>query len=216
MLAAHADDETLGCGGTIAALAGRGAQVDLCVVTDSTSAQYPDDKEMMARRRSQSAVAAKLLGINAVSYLDFPDMQLDQVPHRTLNDALSEQIRKVRPDTVLTHWEHDLNLDHCAVARSTTVATRLGASGVRRVWAYEVPSSSEWQTSAAFEPTVFFGIGGQLATKLEAFTCYVDEVREFPHPRSAQGIETLARYRGIQSGMQAAEAFRLVKAYEAA
>jgi LmbE family N-acetylglucosaminyl deacetylase len=124
-------------------------------------------------------------------------------------------VRRISPCVVYTHHGGDLNIDHAIVHRATLVATRpTSDSPVRDVYAYEVPSCTEWAfggTSPPFRPNVFRDISGTLPRKIEAMRMYQSEVRAFPHPRSPGAIEAIARRWGSVSGVEAAEAFELVR-----
>ena len=85
---------------------------------------------------------------------------------------------------------------------------------MKRIYTYEVPSSTELSPhtgSESFRPNVFVDIADTLDTKLEAMRLYEGELRKFPHPRSPEGIRALATWRGVSVGLEAAEAFELVR-----
>ncbi|MFP9193829.1 PIG-L deacetylase family protein [Natrialbaceae archaeon A-CW1-1] len=213
-IGAHPDDEVLGVGGTLAKHAEAGDDVHTLIVTEGATQQY-DDPDMIDQKRSEVEQCARRLGVEHVHHAGLPDMQLDTVPHVELNAVLEEAIDTVEPDLVYTHGSTDVNLDHTAVYESTLVATR-PQSGVERVLAYEVPSSTDWTggENGWFSPSVFIDITDQLETKLHAFDAYESERRSFPHPRSSEAIRARSRSRGVSAGFEAAEAFRLVRAYQ--
>ena len=83
---------------------------------------------------------------------------------------------------------------------------------VKQLLFFETPSSTEWRppaSHAAFAPNWFSDISSTLEIKLQALAAYAPELREFPHPRSLQAVEHLARWRGASAGLAAAEAFEL-------
>ena len=124
-------------------------------------------------------------------------------------------IERVSPETVFCHQAGDVNVDHLVLHRAVITATRATAgTRVREVLAYEVPSSTEWAYSqfGSFRASVFFDISTTLQMKIDAMEAYEGEARPFPHPRSGQAIEALARQRGAAAGMEAAEAFELIRA----
>jgi LmbE family N-acetylglucosaminyl deacetylase len=71
----------------------------------------------------------------------------------------------------------------------------------------QVPPYPEYQ----FVPNVYVDVEGYLETKIEAMAQYERESREYPHPRSAEGIRTYAKKRGMEAGITAAEAFSLLR-----
>jgi LmbE family N-acetylglucosaminyl deacetylase len=85
---------------------------------------------------------------------------------------------------------------------------------VREIYAFEVPSSTEWsfgQFKSAFRPNVFLDIKATLETKVQAIVLYESEVRSFPYPRSSQALRAIARRWGSMAGMEAAEVFELIR-----
>lgn len=212
-IAAHPDDEVLGPGGTLARHADAGRDVYVLVVTEGVTQQY-DDRSMIERRARHARRCADRLGVAEVRFGGLPDMRLDRTPHVEVNGLIEAAIDEFGPTVVYTHSSHDVNVDHRAVYESTLVATR-PSSGVERVLAYEVPSSTEWAGGdrRPFTPTVYVDVTETLETKVAAFLEYESEVREYPHPRSARGLRSIARARGTEAGFDAAEAFSLVREY---
>jgi LmbE family N-acetylglucosaminyl deacetylase len=108
-----------------------------------------------------------------------------------------------------------LNVDHAVVHRAVLTATRpLVGQTVREIYAFEVPSSTEWafqQFEPMFRPNVFVDVTGTLETKIAAMSCYDTESRTFPHPRSPEALRAIAARWGSVIGCGAAEAFELVR-----
>jgi LmbE family N-acetylglucosaminyl deacetylase len=140
---------------------------------------------------------------------------MDTVPLLEVVQALERKLADNRPHVVFTHHRGDLNIDHEIVARAVETATRPGSGATpEEVYAFEVPSSTDWSFAdprRAFHPNHFVDVTGSLAFKVEALKAYASEIRPFPHPRSQEAIEALARARGAQGGLHAAEAFSLVR-----
>ncbi|MBX0288255.1 PIG-L deacetylase family protein [Haloarcula salinisoli] len=212
-VAAHPDDEVLGAGGTLAKHAAAGHEVTVLVVTEGTTAQY-DDESLIEQKREEARACAERLGVADVRFGDLPDMRLDTVAHVEVNAVIEAAVDDVEPDVVYTHSPHDVNKDHAALAESTRVATRPG-SGVERVLAYEVPSSTGWAggDSERFQPTTYVEVTDYIDRKVEAFEAYGTETREYPHPRSERAIRALGDTRGTEAGFEVAEAFQLVSEY---
>ncbi len=205
VIAAHPDDEVLGMGGTIKKFSDSGNHIELCVVSEGASAQY-SDKNMIQTRRESCINAGKILGIEDFKFLDFPDAKLDSTPQLEINIELEKIISDVKPEVVFTVSDGDLSKDHQKVFESTLVATRPINNHITRVLAYELPGSRISQ----FQPTIYEDISKEILSKKEAMMKYESEVEQFPHPRSIESIESLAKYRGSQSGLKFAEAFRLI------
>lgn len=213
VIAAHPDDEVLGCGGLIARQAAAGCPVDVLVITDGTSTQYPGNIDMHQRRTEQLTKACEILGSGSITHWDFPDMRLTENHHLTLNERLSHYIREGEYRQILCHHPFDINLDHRVIFDSVMVATRpIPESSLEGVWSYFTNSSTEWNFSfsgARFIPTVYVDISDFLERKLKALGQYIDEVRDFPHPRSFEAVRSRAMTFGSEVGFHAAEAFHL-------
>jgi LmbE family N-acetylglucosaminyl deacetylase len=211
VVVAHPDDEALGCGGTIARLARQEASVRIVFLADGVSARGKASSDELQQRRAAAAKAAQILGAERPLHLNFPDNRMDTVALLEVVQSVEKVIESYRPDTVLTHHGGDLNIDHRRVHEAVLTACRpQPGHPVERVLAFEVPSSTEWQTTGSppvFAPNLFVDIGADLATKRLALEAYAVEMRAWPHPRSYEAIEHLARWRGSTAGCDAAEAF---------
>ncbi len=222
---AHTDDETLGCGGLIQSLQDRGVDVHVRWFTFGVPPRpsYAGDelREIGGRREETRRGALKALGLaeDRTGYLlENAPCELDQVSVLTVSRAVEACLRDLRPATVLTHWSGDAAQDHRRVTEAVIIATRPKPDHfVRRVYMYETLSNSEWSTNTVFAPNVWLPLSAhQVATKARALTAYDTELMAWPHPRSAKGIETLATMRGMQIGVDYAEAFQLVRAIDGA
>jgi LmbE family N-acetylglucosaminyl deacetylase len=155
--------------------------------------------------------AAKVLGAESVTLEQFPDNRLDSVDLLDLIKTVERYVTKLQPRTVYTHHGGDLNVDHQKVHEAVATACRpLPGASVRRLFLFEVPSSTEWQLPGSQEPFVpgtFVDVSATLSRKVKALQCYAPEMREFPHPRSTRAVEHLAHWRGASAGVDAAEAF---------
>lgn len=218
VIAAHPDDEVLGCGGTIARHAARGDRVDVLVVTRGAPELYSKDQVRQLRKELEAAHA--VLGISAVHFLDFPAPRLDLIPSHEIADAVGAHIESIRPDAVYIPHRGDLHSDHRCVSAAALVAARpVNSHAVRRLLSYEVLSETEWAAPVAqdaFLPSVFVDISEHLEKKKQAMAAYKSQLKEFPHPRSLRAVECLARLRGSAAGVPAAEAFALIREISAA
>ena len=214
VVAAHPDDEVLGCGGYIANQAKSGDEVLVTFLSDGvTSRQGNLGLQEIESRRNAARLASKVLGASDVSFGDFPDNKLDAVPLLEIIKSIEAVVERVRPQIVLTHFGGDLNIDHRIVNQAVLTACRPAPKqGVKEILFFEVPSSTEWQVpieGEAFIPTWFEDISETLELKIKALTVYKHELREWPHPRSIKAVEHLAHWRGASCGVDAAEAFVL-------
>lgn len=216
VVAAHPDDEVLGCGGTLAKFAIQGAAVTVSFMSDGVTSR-PDDQAAHQRqlneRRAAAARAAAILGVENVTFGEFPDNRMDSIALLDITRSIEALIARIKPDTVLTHHAGDLNIDHRRVHEAVVTACRPQTGHpVRTLLCFEVPSSTEWQLGGdgpPFLPNWFEDITGTFERKLAALDAYQSELREWPHPRSRKAVEHLAHWRGATVGAHAAEAFML-------
>lgn len=214
VVAAHSDDEALGCGGTLAAQAARGAEIAVMFMTNGVGARNVSEADpRVVQRAKASRAACEILGVKTVVQRDFPDNRLDSVPLLDVVQSVEQVVAEFKPDVILTHFSDDLNVDHRVCHQAVLTACRPEPGRpVRLILAFEVASSTEWAFSApAFAPNYFVDISAQLEKKLQALDAYHEEMRGAPHPRSASSVEALARWRGATVGCDAAEAFSLVR-----
>ncbi len=213
IVAAHPDDELLGCGGTIAKHVAEGDEVHIVILADGVTSRG-ENTELYERKKS-AIKAAEFLGVKSIKMLDFPDNQLDTVPLLKIVSQIEINIENLKPSTVYTHHDGDLNIDHIIAARAVMTACRpvLGQC-VHSIYGFEIPSSTEWGgygQEKVFIPKYFINISDYLDKKLEALQFYSQELREFPHPRSIYNIKALIRLRGAQVGLKAVEAFSVLR-----
>ena len=220
VVAAHPDDEVLGCGGTIARHAEAGNEVQVLIAAEgATSRQQQRNRMQVAEELSVLALAAQkagsLLGAVGVELLDLPDNRLDSIDRLDLIKLVEERINLHQPDVVYVHHAGDVNVDHRRLHEAVVTACRpTPGHPVRRLLSYEVASSTEWQppgSAAAFQPNWFVDISEQWQRKREALEAYASEMRPWPHARSLEAVEHLARWRGAQVGAEAAEGFCLLR-----
>lgn len=216
VLAAHPDDEVLGCGGTIAKLSAQGANVHVAFLADgvfSRKGGATEQQEELQIRRSAARQACDILGVKSVSFDNFPDNRMDTVALLEITKAMEKLITEHKPETIFTHHAGDVNIDHRRLHEAAVIAARpQSGSQVKRILSFEVPSSTEWQlpgSAPVFAPNWFVDISETLEIKLEALNCYTAELRSWPHPRSERGVKHLAHWRGATVGVDAAEAFVL-------
>lgn len=210
IIAPHPDDEVLGCGGAIAKFNERGDEVYLCI---ATSGYAPDwSKEFLESRPKEIERANKILGIKKAHFLDYPTVKLDTIPQKELNEAISKVITEVGPDILYIPHKGDLNKDHRLVFEASLVATRPADYKIKSILSYETLSETEWgQSIESFIPSVYVDISETFERKIEAIKAYKSELKQYPHPRSLEIIEALAKKRGSEAGLKFAEAFMLIK-----
>lgn len=217
VIAAHADDEALGCGGTIARFASEGRRVHLLLLADGETSRGDGSGDIgvhtIERRNEAAHLSARILGIETVEIHDLPDNRLDSCDLLDVVRKIESFLARHRPATVFTHHAGDVNVDHCVVHNAVIAACRPQPGYfVRELLFFETLSSTEWRppsSSFSFNPDWFVDISATLDIKLKALAAYHEEMREFPHPRSIEGARILARWRGSSVGLDAVEAFVL-------
>jgi LmbE family N-acetylglucosaminyl deacetylase len=220
VVAAHPDDEVLGCGGTIAKLAQRNDVYTLFVGGGVTSRDMPEKQKRHAvtQLKKEAEDANKKVNVKKVFFENFLDNEFDAVPLLDIVKVIERHIRKIAPEVVYTHHSGDLNIDHQIVNRAVITAARpVGNCTVKRILLFEVLSSTEWgrlNAHSSFTPDVYVDISETMNAKLEAMQCYKSEIRQYPHPRSLEGIKILAQKRGLEVSLKFAEAFCLVRSIE--
>ncbi len=217
VVAAHPDDEVLGCGGTLARLANGGLEVHILYIADGESSRFESENEQlpapMGRRLAMAEKACGILGCQSMQALGLRDNRLDGYELLDIVKQIELLILKIKPGTLLTHHSGDVNIDHRITHDAVISACRpVPGHPVKRLLFFETPSSTEWRpvTSAtAFNPDLFVDVSCFVARKQAALNEYKLEMREFPHPRSDLAINALMAWRGATVGVDAAEAFVL-------
>lgn len=215
VVAAHPDDEVLGCGGTLARMAREGHAVHVLLMADGETSRGAGDatRAQVAVRNSAADAACRILGCASVETLQLPDNRLDGEVLLDVVKKVEAAVARHSPATVFTHHSGDVNVDHRVVHDAVLAACRPQPGHcVRDLLFFEVPSSTEWRPPASlapFAPDWFVDITTTLDLKMKALEAYAAELRAFPHPRSREGVEALARWRGVTVGVAAAEAFML-------
>ena len=213
IVAPHMDDEVLGCGGTIIRHVDSGDHVTVCIVANRAY-NHKYEPNLIEQEKECCKKAKEILSYQNLIFLDLPDEQLDQ-SQISIIIPLEETMAECKPDIVYIPHRGDLNQDHRAVFEAVRVACRPnGKHGVATLRAFEVPSSTD-QVSATnewpFLPNYYVNVKDTLEAKIEAMACYFIESKPFPHPRSPEGLRVYAKKRGMEVGMEAAEAFIVLR-----
>lgn len=223
VVAAHPDDEVLGCGATVRRLVDQGWVARLVIMTSGVTGRLADAASGGLKAAAEQAAlidqmngAAKISGFQDATVLDFPDNRLDMISRMDLAHALIPYVQEFCPEVVITHHPGDYNWDHSRTFDAVMMAARPNPPdhSPAEIWTFEVLSSTEraWQDSSrAFHPNLFIDVGHTIDRKKLAMSCYKNECRPYPHPRSLEAVEYLARKRGNEVGLEYAEAFHAVR-----
>lgn len=206
IFAPHNDDEVLGAGGTICKLADEGHNVIVCEVTSG-----PKYKMM----QEEAGRAHRCLGVNQSIFLNLPFVRLKSIETVEINKSISDVVNKIKPEMVFVPFIGDMHIDHREVTESVLVAVRpVNNSTVRTIYMYETLSETGWNipnSERSFMPDTWFDISVYLNKKLDAMKCYESQIKEYPNPRSIEGIKALSMYRGSTVGVEYAECFMTVR-----
>jgi N-acetylglucosamine malate deacetylase 1 len=223
VIAAHPDDEVLGCGGAIARHTAYGDRVHVVIMSEGVTSRSLGDEGVspftveveINNLRDATKKAQEILRVDQVDNCGFPDNEMDKESLITITKSIESVIRAFQPDTVYTHHYGDLNIDHRLTHQAVITACRPTVDcRVREILGFEVPSSTEWQTPSpytSFCPNVFIDVTEFWRDKMKALQAYDCEMRESPHSRSYRAVECLMRWRGETVGVEMAEAFALIR-----
>jgi len=212
VVAAHPDDEAIGCAGTIARHVANGDTVSVIFMTNGVSSRIGNEKDEIVERRNSAIDVSNMLGTTKPVFLDFPDNQMDSVVFLDIVKAIEKRVSIEKPSKIYTHFSGDLNVDHQITHKAVLTACRPQvATTVKEIYCFEILSSTEWSsiTSPQFSPNVFVNISDFWEQKKQALKSYNREMRDSPHSRSYKCIEALSIYRGETNGFDFSEAFVL-------
>ena len=218
VIAAHPDDEVLGCGGTIAKHSFCKDQVHILFLSNGVASRFEKEATEQNNIESQARLemahnANKILGTTSLDFLYYPDNRMDSVDRLDIIKSIEKFLSKHQPEIVYTHHAGDLNIDHQRVHQAVITACRpIPNYHVKTLLFFEVASSTEWQTPSSapyFKPNWFVDISDFLSLKEQAIQAYAHEMRPYPHVRSIEALEYLSRWRGATIGVKAAESFVL-------
>lgn len=208
VVVAHPDDELLGVCGTLLKHISNKDEVSICVATKAIQPIWSND--YIQTKIKEQVIVDSFLGVKKRYNLNLPTTQLNSLPHGEINQKIAKVINEVNPDIVYTHFENDINYDHTVIFRACMVATR--PPQTIRLLCFETLSETEFNNKS-FAPNFWVDIASFINKKIEAFKIYQSEVKEYPHPRSPEGIKILAQKRGMDICTKYAEAFIIVRDY---
>lgn len=212
VIAAHPDDELLGCGGTIIKHIEQGDEVEAIIACEGESVRYSNRDDVS--QVDDSDAAAKVAGIAKLHRLGFSDQLLDTQAVLIIAQSLEKIIDDFQPNIVYCQFGGDANQDHKRLFEAANIATRPTREYIEAIYAFDTASSTEWGYPRKFVPDTWIDISKQLDTKLKALACYKSEMREFPHPRSLEAIRVKAIAWGVQVCSSACEVFMTVRRVE--
>ena len=216
IIAAHPDDEVIGCGGTIIKAKKENCKVSVLFLGEGVTTRFPNLEgsslalDAIKKRELSAKKCLKILKVNEAEYHRNLCTRFDQYPLLNFVRIIEKKIKNFRPTIIFSHNPSELNIDHQLTYKATEVACRpLKNSSVQKIFSYEAVCSGNFNYDNKVDPNVYIDIKKFYKKKILAFKSYKNEIKKYPFPRSIKGIEILARYRGLQSGLELAEAFKL-------
>ena len=218
LIAAHPDDELLGSAGTLLFYKKKGYEIKTIFLSDGESSRNINREKkhiLIKQRKVQAIKVSKLCKFQEPIFAEFPDNRLDTIPMLKVVKFIENEIKKFKPNIVITHNENDLNIDHMLTFKAVVTATRPSTKTfVKSIYCFETPSSTENNFSkikVSFNPNLYFDITKYIDKKIKLLKIYNKEIKPYPHSRSLESIKVLAKYRGAQIGVKYAEAFYLLR-----
>lgn len=204
VIAPHIDDETLGVGGTMLRAKKEGDIVSVVIVTTDYNADRTEQFNMVADIYKLDNSFMLNLDSSSISLLDV----------NNIIGLLKNIIEEIRPSIVYIPNDTDIHTDHQIVsqaAQSTVKSFYMNKYGIKRLYSYEILSSTEISNSVAFSPNLFIDISDYINKKIEIMNIYKSEIQPEYYPRSIDNIQALAKYRGGMVSINYAEAFKMLK-----
>jgi LmbE family N-acetylglucosaminyl deacetylase len=207
ILAAHPDDETLGCGGVIHNLSLQKYKIELITFTDGVGSRNNGE----SNRNPKLQEVSNILGISKFTSGNFPDNAMDSISLLELSKFI-ENNTSGHYDMIFTHFVGDLNIDHQLVAKATLAAFRPQYGFKGKIYSYYVPSSTDYNFYNSFNANSYFNINqDNVNAKLAALKIYDKEIRPCPHSRSYENVENLMKVWGAEVGLLYCEKFKLIR-----
>ena len=215
ILSPHADDEVLGCGGSISKYSKKGYEINVLILTNANKGA-PDvfsEKDIKIVRK-EAKQANKIIGTKRLYFEDLPALRLNQIPTYKISKIIDSYIKKIQPEIIFLPSGNDIHEDHKIIFKAAKVSARINKkTTIKKILSYEVLSETEWnENEKAFNPNYYVNLNkSNINDKVNAFLKYKSQIKKLPHPRSREGILNLSKVRGSQVYMRYAEAFKVEK-----
>jgi len=216
IVVAHPDDEVLGCGGLISKYHDK-SHFKILVIAEGTSVRYKDRKsdhiENDIQSRNNGTLTLNKYGISDIVFSNLPCSNLINQDPKVIHDIITSESKDFNPHFIFTHSKFDNHQDHRLVYEAVLVAFRpINELAENTILSFESLSSTEWNFDENFSPNCFLKLSDlNLSDKITMLQQFPGEIREFPFPRSDEGLTTLAKFRGMQSGLGLAEAYKIIR-----
>ncbi len=221
VMAPHADDEVAGAAGLMHRVKQAGGKVYVVVMSIGDLKHYDNTQGVTKghTRREELAEAMKFLKVDDYEILledDDLHLRLDAIPRRDLVNLLEREGRlatdKVQP-TMVVIPAPSFNQDHEAVYKAGITVCRPHLSSMkafqRMVLVADAPQLA-WNREP-FHPNFYVDLSDCLDVKLEAYRKHKSQLRPPPHQGGVDALEALAKMRGREISVEAAEAFECMR-----
>lgn len=212
VISPHADDETLGAGGTLLKCRDKGFDIHWLNVTD-VKQEYGFDEDREKTRQDEIASINKEYNFMSFHNLSLCPAKSDRYVFGELIEKFCKVIDYVKPDTLLLpHW-NDIHSDHRVVFDVVTACTKsFRKPFIKNILCMEILSETNYAVkNDRFRPNCFVDISQYIDKKIEIMRRYNSELAPSPFPRSETNIRGLASYRGSSCYVNFAEAFQIIK-----
>ncbi len=221
VIAAHPDDEILGCGATLKKLSVKGCEINVLILGEGITSRshirdIDKDREKVEELKENCLKANQEVGVSNVILKEFPDNRFDSVDLLDIVKEVENFLKNYTPGIVLTHHRGDLNIDHQITNRAVLTACRPSSDwSPDMILSFDILSSTELYFGSrenCFVPNLFVDVGDTIEDKVKAMKFYESEIKPFPFARSLDSIRIQAKRYGQIIHTEAAEAFEVIRA----
>ena len=214
-IAVHADDETLGCGGTLLKHKAQGDEIYWLLLTGPTANHPCNFSEMHIKERADRVSrVAEAYCFDGVEYIGLPTQLLHSLDLRDIITQISDVFNRIQPNIIYRMFANDVHSDHRVAFDAVYSCTKsFRYHFIENIYMMETLSETEFAPSTpsnTFIPNTYVDISNFIDRKLEIMSMYTTEIMHDPFPRSLSSIKALARIRGSRAGVLFAEAFQLL------
>ena len=207
VVAPHADDETLGCGGSLLKHKKNGDKIYWLLVT-----KLKKNHKKYNIKQKEIKKVADMYNFDEVINLNLEPAKIHNIDFQNLIKLIEKPLKLIKPDTIYVPYLNDIHSDHQIIARAmNTFSKWFRYPYIKRFLVYETLSETNFNfVNTNFEPNLFVDISNEMKKKLNILKIYRSEISTHPFPRSQKSVESLAIIRGSSSGYNYAEAFKII------
>lgn len=214
-IVAHMDDAETHCGGVLRKYIEAGHKVYILLTSNGNKGTFTLSKEETTKlRQEEQRSACKILGAEEPLFLNYEDNMMEESSEFILD--LINEIRKVNPSVIFTHWLNDGSNDHRVTANAivrSMISLRFKNMPVEALPMEEMPSLFFFDSDGGvdFLPEIYIDITDVMDIKIRAFLEHKSQTEY--DPRYLEDVILLSKFRGFQAGYEYAECFISHKAF---